>query len=462
MDDNNFEKLKTSNEVVTGPTKWDTLEDTPFAGEQDSDESEELDFPGAEELAALQKELEQAEYNGDAVEIERIKNDMLMVIAENRDKITPEQEKIIMEQYPFLLGETTEKIADSENQGEFMTMAKDWRKMGEDEMPEQPEQLQLYQDPEKDKQIKATVEGIEKTVEKESGDTKVAEGEASSIYQIEKSDGKTTTQVKSDYYDDVDRLIRAYPGVEQNLELSSAMNGLATSLALVDAMRGKNLTGTGTEQAEKLLKDYGTLVTMLKDPNTSAENKQAINECFKKLDGDALRMMRERYNGPDDLPEEDLEQESEQKNEQELNEAQRVEVEQQLGAAKADLEILRSRLDENYYYFDKAFSDVDELIQSGEAVKDIEMLERKLIELKRAHEELEAIARKFALNNSNYDLDLVNGSKNLPRERFNEERSYVSRNDERVTEIARAVRGVEERILGVQQLVTSLRNSNGF
>ncbi|MBR2708841.1 hypothetical protein IKE98_00720 [Candidatus Saccharibacteria bacterium] len=159
-----------------------------------------------------------------------------------------------------------------------------------------------------------------------------------------------------------------------------------------------------------------------------------------------------------DLP---SEENLERKNEQELNEAQKIEVEQQLDAAKTDLERLRANMIDVSEEFKMALFELDEITQGGDQMKDVDLLEYKLNALKRAHEELEASARKFALNNSNYDLDVVNGSKNLPRERFEAERKYVTQNEDTITDVARAARGADEKIFRIQQLISNMRRSGG-
>ena len=188
---------------------------------------------------------------------------------------------------------TASKIVDPDERNGFLAMAQSWHEMGESMMPKQPEQIQPFPTPEDGRQVEQAAEEMDVTAERDSGRTKVASGEASSIYEIEKADGKTSSQVESDYYDAAARFRDSHPNIKNNLELSYAVTGLATDLALVDATRGRILTNGNAEQKASLMADYDKLMEILNNPEASNEDKQAISEYFSSLDGNAMRLMRE-------------------------------------------------------------------------------------------------------------------------------------------------------------------------
>ena len=113
-------------------------------------------------------------------------------------------------------------------------MAKSWHDMGESMMPKQTERMQPSPTPEEDEQVEAAAKEIDITAEKDSGRTKVASGDVSNIYSIEKADGKTSTVVESQYFDMAEKFTKAHDELKNDFDLKLAMSGMSTDLALID------------------------------------------------------------------------------------------------------------------------------------------------------------------------------------------------------------------------------------
>lgn len=359
----------------------------------------------------------------------------------------PEQKMAMENKYQLLRNETANKIPDPEAREAFLSMAESWHEMGESMMPKQPEQIQPFPTPEDDRQVEIAAESAGVTAEGDSGRTKIASGEASSIYKIEKADGKTSSQVESDYYDAAARFRDSHPNIKNNLELSYAVTGLATDLALVDATRGRILTNGNAEQKASLMADYDKLMEILNNPEASDEDKQAISEYFSSLDGNAMRLMRENY---DKKPKS---REEAQENESSLDKEQDAGINQELNGMKTELEKFRTNAEEDSSAFDKILSELNELINDNSKVQDLDLLENKLNSLSRANEKLRDSTMKFLQKNIEYESGVANGSG------FDsDERKYVSNNEEYIIGLARKTDEAYERIDAIRQYISNAKN----
>ncbi|MEE0887850.1 MAG: hypothetical protein U0L97_01400, partial [Candidatus Saccharimonadaceae bacterium] len=295
--------------------------------------------------------------------------------------------------------------------------------------------------------VEIAAESAGVTAEGDSGRTKIASGEASSIYKIEKADGKTSSQVESDYYDAAARFRDSHPNIKNNLELSYAVTGLATDLALVDATRGRILTNGNAEQKASLMADYDKLMEILNNPEASDEDKQAISEYFSSLDGNAMRLMRENY---DKKPKS---REEAQENESSLDKEQDAGINQELNGMKTELEKFRTNAEEDSSAFDKILSELNELINDNSKVQDLDLLENKLNSLSRANEKLRDSTMKFLQKNIEYESGVANGSG------FDsDERKYVSNNEEYIIGLARKTDEAYERIDAIRQYISNAKN----
>lgn len=359
----------------------------------------------------------------------------------------PTQKAAMEDKYQLLRNETASKIVDPDERNGFLAMAQSWHEMGESMMPKQPEQIQPFPTPEDDRRVEQAAEDMDVTTERDSGRTKVVSGEASSIYRVERADGKTSTQVESEYYGIAERFRNAHSNVKNNFELSSAVAGLATDLALIDATQGRNLMDGNAEQKASLMADYDKLMEILNNPEASDEDKQAISEYFSSLDGNAMRLMRENY---DKKPKS---REEAQENEPSLDKEQDVEINQELNEMKTELEKFRTNAEEGSSAFDKILSELDELINDNSKVQDLDLLENKLNSLSRANENLRDSTMKFLQKNIEYESSIANGSG------FDsDERKYVSNNEEYIIGLARKTDEADERIDAIRQYISNAKN----
>lgn len=361
----------------------------------------------------------------------------------------PDQKAEMENKYQFLRNETANKIIDPEDREGFLAMAENWHEMGESMMPKQSEQAEHISNPEMDNQkIESASDDLDAIVERDSGRTKVASGDVSSVYRIEKANGKTSTQIESEYFNLADQFNKTHPDfIKNNLDLNIAMSGLATDLALIDATRGQNLSNT--KQAEGLLEDYRTIRTILNAPETSEQDKQTINEYLNLLDGNALNQVRERY---------DEEQDRQQNFISKENNKEKENFERHLEDLKNDLEKSKGNFSDDFMIFDRTMVAMDELLQSRNRIQNIDEIEDELVKLKKAHEELRTSAMKFLEKNIRYESGIANSSSYLSAQKISGEKQYISDNEDYIENVVRAIGGTDDKIAKIQQYISNIKD----
>lgn len=358
------------------------------------------------------------------------------------DLDNPEQKTEMENKYQLLRNETASKITDPEEREGFLAMAESWHEMGESMMPKQPEQAQPQLNPEKEEQIESAAEDIDVTAERESGRTKVASGDVSSIYSIEKTDGKTSTVVESQYFDMAEKFTSAHDELKNDFDLSLAMSGMSTDLALIDATHGRNFTNGSEKTRASLLEDYSTLRARLDNPETSPEEKQLISDYFDTMSGNALSFLESRYNP--DLAKKDA------KEEQKSDEA-KEKINQVLADTKEEVEKIKKVFSEDSSQFDSALAHINELVDGRST--DLDELQSSLTKLLRAQESLTQSTGRFNKINGDYLTDIVQNEERLGEDSYRQEFSNVEYNNEQVQGASRKVQNLDDRIAQIKTYI---------
>lgn len=358
------------------------------------------------------------------------------------DLDNPEQKAEMENKYQLLRNETASKITDPEEREGFLAMAESWHEMGESMMPKQPEQAQPQLNPEKEEQIESAAEDIDVTAERESGRTKIASGDVSSIYSIEETDGKTSTVVESQYFDMAEKFTSAHDELKNDFDLRLAMSGMSTDLALIDATHGRNFTNGSEKTRTSLLEDYSTLRARLDNPDTSPEEKQLISDYFDTMSGNALSFLESRYNP--DLAKKDATEE--QKSDEAKEKINRV-----LADTKEEVEKIKKAFSEDSSQFDSALAHINELVDGRST--DLDELQSSLTKLLQAQESLAQSTGRFNKINGDYLTDIVQNEERLGEDSYRKEFSNVEYNNEQVQGASRKVQNVDDRIAQIKTYI---------
>lgn len=358
------------------------------------------------------------------------------------DLDNPEQKAEMENKYQLLRNETASKITDPEERESFLALAESWHEMGESMMPKQPEQAQSQLNPEKEEQIELTTEDIDVTAERDSGRTKIASGDVSSIYSIEKTDGKTSTVVESQYFDMAEKFTKAHDELKNDLDLRLAMSGMSTDLALIDATHGRNFTNGSEKTRASLLEDYSTLRARLDNPDTSPEEKQLISDYFDTMSGNALSFLESRYNL--DLAKKDA-------TEEQKSDETKEKINQVLADTKEEVEKIKKVFSENLGQFDSALAHINELVDGRST--DLDELQSSLTKLLRAQESLAQSTGRFNKANGDYLTDIVQNEEQLGEDSYRQEFSNVEYNNEQVQGASRKVQNVDDRIAQIKTYI---------
>lgn len=358
------------------------------------------------------------------------------------DLDNPEQKAEMENKYQLLRNETASKITDPEEREGFLAMAESWHEMGESMMPKQPEQAQPQLNPEKEEQIESAAEDIDVTADRESGRTKIASGDVSSIYSIEKTDGKTSTVVESQYFDMAEKFTSAHDELKNDFDLRLAMSGMSTDLALIDATHGRNFTNGSEKTRTSLLEDYSTLRARLDNPDTSPEEKQLISDYFDTMSGNALSFLESRYNP--DLAKKDATEE--QKSDEAKEKINRV-----LADTKEEVEKIKKAFSEDSSQFDSALAHINELVDGRST--DLDELQSSLTKLLQAQESLAQSTGRFNKINGDYLTDIVQNEERLGEDSYRKEFSNVEYNNEQVQGASRKVQNVNDRIAQIKTYI---------
>ena len=358
------------------------------------------------------------------------------------DLDNPEQKAEMENKYQLLRNETASKITDPEEREGFLAMAESWHEMGESMMPKQPEQAQPQLNPEKEEQIESAAEDIDVTAERESGRTKIASGDVSSIYSIEKTDGKTSTVVESQYFDMAEKFTSAHDELKNDFDLRLAMSGMSTDLALIDATHGRNFTNGSEKTRTSLLEDYSTLRARLDNPDTSPEEKQLISDYFDTMSGNALSFLESQYN-PDLAKKDATEEQKSDKAKEKIN---RI-----LADTKEEVEEIKKAFSEDSSQFDSALAHINELVDGRST--DLDELQSSLTKLLQAQESLAQSTGRFNKINGDYLTDIVQNEERLGEDSYRKEFSNVEYNNEQVQGASRKVQNVDDRIAQIKTYI---------
>ena len=303
------------------------------------------------------------------------------------------------------------------------------------------------------KQEKATLaeeatenQTVEQAAETNVGDTvnkkQVASGDVSSIYSVEKADGKTSTVVESQYFDMAEKFTKAHGELKNDLDLGLAMSGMSTDLALIDATHGRNFTNGSEKTRASLLEDYSTLRARLDNPDTSPEEKQLISDYFDTMSGNALSFLESRYNP--DLAKKDATEE------QKSDEA-KEKINQVLADTKEEVEKIKKVFSENLGQFDSALAHINELVDGRST--DLDELQSSLTKLLQAQESLAQSTKRFNKVNGDYLTNIVQNEEQLGEDSYRQEFSNVEDNNEQVRGASRKVQNVDDRIAQIKTYI---------
>lgn len=270
----------------------------------------------------------------------------------------------------------------------------------------------------------------------------IASGERSTIYTVEKADGKTSTQVESDYFGIAEKFTRAHDELKNNFDLKLAMSGLSTDLALIDATHGKNFEDGNEKQRSALLEDYSTLRSRLNDPNTSQEEKLLISEYFDQMNGEALNFLESHYT-PEQVKPDNAEQGE-----------KREKFSNVLDEARENLEKAKRTFLEDSSTFDKALSQINELVENRSM--DIDLLQTQLDNLIRANKDLYSSTEHFASQNIDYESTLAQGREFLSEDDYKTRQEQIGDNEDATLAASKKLNNVNDRIAQIRRYISAV------
>lgn len=304
-----------------------------------------------------------------------------------------------------------------------------------------------------DKQEKTTLaeeatenQTVEQAAETNMEDTvnkkQVASGDVSSIYSVEKADGKTSTVVESQYFDMAEKFTKAHDELKNDFDLRLAMSGMSTDLALIDATHGRNFTNGSEKTRASLLEDYSTLRTRLDNPDTSPGEKQLISDYFGTMSGNALSFLEGRYN-PDLAKKGTTEEQKSDEVKEKIN--------QVLADTKEEVEKIKKVFSEDSSQLDSALAHINELVDGRST--DLDELQSSLTKLLQTQELLAQSTGRFNRVNGDYLTDIMQNEEQLGEDSYRQEFSNVEDNNEQIQGASRKVQNVDDRIAQIKTYI---------
>lgn len=294
---------------------------------------------------------------------------------------------------------------------------------------------------------KTIEQAAETTTEDIVNKKQVASGDVSSIYSVEKADGKTSTVVESQYFDMAEKFTKAHDELKNDFDLKLAMSGMSTDLALIDATHGRNFTNGDEKTRASLLEDYSTLRARLDNPDTPPEEKQLITDYFDTMSGNALSFLESRYD-PNLAKKDQAEKQEDGETKEKFNRA--------LTETKEELKKIKRSFSKDLGLFDSALVHINELVDNRST--DLDELNSSLTKLLQAQESLAQSAGKFNEANANYLTDIVQGEEQLGEESYRQEFSNVENNNEQIQSASKKVRNVEDRISEIKLYISKVED----
>lgn len=294
-------------------------------------------------------------------------------------------------------------------------------------------------------------ETIEQAAEISSEDAanrkRIASGDVSNIYSVEKEDGKISTVVESQYFDMAEKFTKAHDELKNNFDLRLAMSGMSTDLALIDATHGKNFTDGNEKMRASLLEDYSTLRSRLDNPETPPEEKQLISDYFDTMSGNALSFLESRYDPSLAKDKQSEKQESDDTKEQ---------VSQILTESKEKLEKIKSVFSEDSSSFDSALAHIDELVSSRST--DLDDLQSSLTRLLQAQESLAHSTGKFNSANADYLTDVVQNEEQIGNNAYRQEFNSIEENNEQIQSASRKIHSTDDHIAQIRTYISRVED----
>jgi hypothetical protein len=222
-------------------------------------------------------------------------------------------------------------------------------------------------------------------------------GERSTIYKLEMSDGKEGTEVDSYYIDATSDFKKQHEELKKNFDISLAMAGFSTDLAIVDATRGDCYMDANPAQQKELLADYSKLRSFLESPTANPTEKQLVAEYLGKMQGNAYNFIENQY------------EQNVGANEQ--NEKIKAEIEE----LKEIAERRRDNYEEAYGDYEKAAKIVDNILQDSRYYDELPVAINKL---KRAIEDAIDATKSFRNANNDYGNAVMHSRSHLDEETY--------------------------------------------
>ena len=267
----------------------------------------------------------------------------------------------------------------------------------------------------------------------------VATGEKSALYSVEKVDGKTSTQIESEYFNTANEFSDAHDELKNNAGLRLAISGLSMDLALVDATNGKNFEDGDEKQRAALLEDYSVLRSRLDSPETSDAEKMLITEYFGAVGGAALSFLENHY-----IPESDKTNDAEQ-------DKDKKEFDERLSEIEEELELTKNEFLESSAALDQILQQIDEPMKVHSV--DIDEVRIQLGNLSKANNNLAEKMAKFVEQTIDYENFLAEGQEHLDSEDYVNRLHEATENEMSALEAARKVDDADGRTVQLQRFI---------
>lgn len=243
----------------------------------------------------------------------------------------------------------------------------------------------------------------------------LASGEVSAIYGTEKDGEIEDVYVKSEYLKRAQEFLRAHHRVNNDSGLMMTMESLAMGLALIDCTGKKGLVDNSRA---KSVEDYDDLQNRLNDERVSDEDKQAIREFLKVMEGKAIQVLRE-YCQENDI--------SSTKKE-ETTKTQ--EVKNELEEIGAEIDKWQDFINGSVVKFDETLNELS--IKMGDYSLDADRLQEQMDSLSRITEGIKHSAEMAEKVNDDYLQKLIENRGLLSEREYNDRYLWVLRSEEKV------------------------------
>ena len=290
------------------------------------------------------------------------------------------------------------------------------------------------------------VDPIETSSDNAASRRQIYSGERSSMYAVENTNGESSTQIESDYFNMAEQFIKSHDELKDNAGLRDIISGLSTDLALIDATHGRNFESGNEKLRSSLLEDYSALRARLTNPASSPEEKQLISEYLDSMQGDALKFLENHYT-LEQIDEPPLDNDDEQK--------ERLSLE--LDEAKKQLEIEKNRFTENSADLEIALSKAEELFD-GRSV-DLDDLRAKLSNLINANEELDFSTKRLNNGNEEYESTLAKNKKFMNEEEYLSAREDIISTREATDSVTEKITNASFRIAQIRSRISEIEDS---